>query len=66
MPLTSRTIWRIRSNPLFLPARSRQAAPIQKRVLPFSLARRAASRTGSISSNLDAFVGVEYREDWEQ
>jgi len=63
MLLTSRTIWRIRSNPLFLPARSRQAAPIQKRVLPFSLARRAASRTGSMSSNLEAFVGVEYRED---
>jgi len=64
--LTSRTILRILSNPLFLPERSRQAAPMQNRVLPFSLALRAASRTGSISSNLDAFVGVEYRDDWEQ
>src|SRR5260221_8646693 len=64
--LTSRTILRILSNPLFLPARSRQAAPMQNRVLPFSLALQAASKTGSISSNLDAFVGVEYRDDWEQ
>jgi hypothetical protein len=39
---------------------------MQNLVLPFSLAFRAACRTGSISSNLDAFVGVEYRDDWEQ
>jgi hypothetical protein len=39
---------------------------MQNRVLPFSLAWRAASRTGSTSSNFEAFVGVEYRDDWEQ
>lgn len=39
---------------------------MQNLVLPFSLALRAASKTGSMSSNFEAWVGVEYREDWEQ
>ena len=38
MPRTSRTIVRIRSKPRLRPARSLHAAPMQKRVLPFSLA----------------------------
>jgi len=38
IPLTSRTMVKIRSNPRFRPARSLQAAPIQNLVLPFSLA----------------------------
>ena len=38
IPLTSRTMVRIRSNPRFRPAISLQAAPIQNLVLPFSLA----------------------------
>ena len=45
---------------------SLHAAPMQNLVLPFSLALSAASRTGSMSSNFEALVGVEYREDWEQ
>jgi hypothetical protein len=56
--LTSVTIVRIFSNPDFLPARSLHAAPIQNRVEPFAFASRAASRTGSMSTNLDALVGV--------
>jgi len=36
---------------------------MQKRVLPFSFAFRAASRTGSISSSFEAFVDVEYFDD---
>lgn len=39
---------------------------MQNLVLPFSLAFRAASSTGSMSSNFEALVGVEYRDDWEQ
>jgi hypothetical protein len=39
---------------------------MQNRVLPFSFAFRAASRTGSSSSRREAVVGVEYRADWEQ
>ena len=38
IPLTSRTIVKMRSNPRFRPARSLQAAPMQNLVLPFSLA----------------------------
>lgn len=56
----------ILSNPLLRPAKSLQAAPMQNRVLPFSFALRAASRTGSMSTSLEAFVGVEYRDDCEQ
>ena len=61
MPIdrTSRTIVKIFSNPRFRPARSRQAAPMQNRVLPFAFAFRAASSTGSMSTSFDAFVGVE-------
>lgn len=66
IPRTSRTIVKIRSKPRLRPARSRHAAPIQKRVLPFSLAFLAASSTGSMSTSLDACVAVEYREDCEQ
>lgn len=36
---------------------------MQNLVLPFSLAFRAASKTGSMSSNFEALVGVEYRDD---
>jgi hypothetical protein len=36
---------------------------MQNLVLPFSLAFRAASMTGSISSKREAFVGVEYLDD---
>jgi len=36
---------------------------MQNLVLPFFLAVRAASKTGSMSSNLEALVGVEYRDD---
>lgn len=39
---------------------------MQKRVLPFSFAFRAASSTGSSSTKREAFVGVEYRDDCEQ
>lgn len=60
---TSRTISKMRSNPRLRPAKSLHAAPMQKRVLPFSLAFRAASRTGSMLTKRDASVGVEYRED---
>lgn len=63
IPRTSRTMVRILSNPRFLPARSLHAAPMQNLVLPFSLAFRAASKTGSMSSNFEALVGVEYRDD---
>ena len=66
IPLTSVTIFKIFSNPDFLPAKSLHAAPIQNRVEPFALASRAASNTGSISINLEALVGVLYEEDWEQ
>ena len=66
MPLTSLTIVKIFSNPLFLPARSLHAAPMQNRVEPLALALRAASSTGSMSTRRDAFVGVLYEEDWEQ
>ena len=66
IPLTSLTIVKILSNPRFLPARSHQAAPMQNLVLPFALAFRSASRTGSMSTKRDAFVGVEYLEDCEQ
>lgn len=66
IPRTSLTISKIFLNPVLRPARSRQAAPIQNLVLPFSLALRAAWRTGSSSTRRDGFVGVEYREDWEQ
>jgi hypothetical protein len=62
----SRTISRIRSKPRFRPARSLHAAPIQKRVLPFDFALRAASNTGSISSRREAFVAVVYLDDCEQ
>jgi hypothetical protein len=66
IPRTSRTISKILSNPLFLPARSLHAAPMQKRVLPLSFAFRAASSTDSSSTKREAFVGVEYRDDCEQ
>ena len=59
MPRISLTIVRMRSNPRLRPDRSRQAAPMQKRVLPFALALRAASSTGSMSTSRDALVGVE-------
>jgi hypothetical protein len=39
---------------------------MQKRVLPFAFAFRAASSTGSSSTKREAVVGVEYRDDWEQ
>jgi hypothetical protein len=39
---------------------------MQKRVLPFALAWRAAARTGSMSTSLDALVSVVYRDDCEQ
>lgn len=58
IPRISLTIVRMRSNPRLRPERSRHAAPMQKRVLPFSLAFRAASRTGSMSTRRDALVGV--------
>ena len=63
---TSRTISRIRSKPRFLPAKSLHAAPMQKRVLPFSFALRAASSTGSISRRREALVVVVYLDDCEQ
>jgi hypothetical protein len=59
IPLTSLTISRILSKPRLRPAKSLQAAPIQNLVLPFSLAWRAASMTGSKETSLDATVGVE-------
>lgn len=62
----SLTISRMRSKPRFRPDRSLHAAPIQKRVLPFAFALRAASNTGSISSRREAFVGVVYLDDCEQ
>ena len=62
----SRTISRIRSKPRFLPARSLHAAPMQKRVLPFSFALRAASNTGSTSRRREALVSVVYLDDCEQ
>jgi hypothetical protein len=62
----SRTISRIRSKPRFLPAKSLHAAPIQKRVLPFSFALRAASSTGSTSRRREALVAVVYLDDCEQ
>ena len=62
----SRTISRMRSKPRFRPARSLHAAPIQKRVLPFAFALRAASKTGSISRRREAFVAVVYLDDCEQ
>lgn len=58
IPRTSVTIFKIFSNPLFLPARSLHAAPMQKRVDPFALASRAALRTGSMSTRRDALVSV--------
>ena len=58
IPLTSVTIFKIFSKPDFLPAKSLHAAPIQNRVDPFALASLAASKTGSMSINLEAFVGV--------
>jgi hypothetical protein len=39
---------------------------MQNLVLPFSLALRAACSTGSTSNSAEAFVRVEYRDDWEQ
>ena len=62
----SRTISRIRSKPRFLPARSLHAAPMQKRVLPFSFALRATSNTGSTSRRREALVSVVYLDDCEQ
>jgi len=62
----SRTISRMRSKPRFLPDKSRHAAPMQKRVLPFSFALRAASNTGSISRRREALVAVVYLDDCEQ
>ena len=58
IPLTSVTIFKIFSKPDFLPARSRHAAPMQKRVEPFAVASRAALSTGSMSTSLDALVSV--------
>lgn len=58
IPRTSRTMCKILSNPRLRPARSLHAAPMQNRVLPFSLALRAASNTGSMSMRRDAFVAV--------
>ena len=62
----SRTISRMRSKPRFLPDKSRHAAPMQKRVLPFAFALRAASNTGSISRRREALVAVVYLDDCEQ
>lgn len=56
---TSVTISRIRWNPRLRPAKSRHAAPMQNRVLPFALALRAASMTGSTCRSGEAVVGVE-------
>ena len=56
----------MRSKPRFRPAKSLHAAPIQKRVLPFTFALRAASNTGSISRRREAFVSVVYLDDCEQ
>ena len=39
---------------------------MQKRVLPFSFALRAASSTGSTSKRREALVAVVYLEDCEQ
>jgi len=39
---------------------------MQKRVLPFSFALRAASNTGSISRRREALVAVVYLDDCEQ
>jgi hypothetical protein len=39
---------------------------MQKRVLPFSFALRAASSTGSISRRREALVAVVYLDDCEQ
>jgi hypothetical protein len=66
MPLTSVTIFRIFSNPLFFPSSPRQAAPMQKRVEPLALAFLAASRTGSISTRREALVDVLCFDDCEQ
>ena len=57
--LTSLTISRILSKPRLRPAKSLQAAPMQNLVLPFALAWRAASMTGSKDTSLEATVGVE-------
>ena len=56
----------MRWNPFLRPARSLHAAPIQNLVLPFSFAFLAASNTGSMLTNFEALVAVEYRDDWEQ
>ena len=67
IPLTSLTILKILSNPLSLPSNPLQAAPIQNRVDPFSLACRAAWMTGSSLTRGVAFVGVPlWWVDWEQ
>jgi hypothetical protein len=63
MPLTSVTIFKIFSKPDLRPAKSRQAAPMQKRVEPLAFASRAAFNTGSISTRREALVSVLYRED---
>jgi len=39
---------------------------MQKRVLPFAFALRAASNTGSISRRREALVAVVYLDDCEQ
>ena len=56
----------MRSKPRFLPDKSLHAAPMQKRVLPFSFALRAATNTGSISRRREALVAVVYLDDCEQ
>lgn len=66
IPRTSLTIVRIFSKPDLRPARSRHAAPMQKRVEPLALALRAASSTGSIWTRRLAVVGVLYDDDCEQ
>jgi hypothetical protein len=67
IPLTSLTIFKILSNPFFLPSKPLHAAPIQNLVEPFSLALRAASMTGSIWTSGVAFVGEPLcLEDCEQ
>jgi hypothetical protein len=58
IPLTSVTIFRIFSKPDLRPAKSLHAAPMQNRVEPLALASRAAFRTGSMSTSLEALVSV--------
>lgn len=67
IPLTSLTIDKILSNPLSLPSKPLQAAPIQNLVDPLALAFLASSMTGSSFTKGVALVGVPlWWVDWEQ